>query len=307
MSPKIHSSFWSDAEVENLTPFQKLTFVWLMSNSQINVCGFCQVTPRRFVFETGMPYETLLETIKLLPDALIHFPETHIVYVRNFIRHQLGDGEQLKRNRIFSAVLSVCVGITHEPLRKALLEDYPVIRSVYVSPSEEISECPEHGDQIPINDQVMGKEKEKDQEKEKAKENGESEGVKLKSRAKTEAEVIAYVLEVGLPEADGQWFWNKMLGSGWKNNGKPVADWRAVIRTWRLNGYLPSQKGTNASAVSLTDQMRAIEGVIRRHKANPQNGNPTHTITQQERDDYKKLLVDRADIQRRMAEGGRGR
>lgn len=67
----------------------------------------------------------------------------------------------------------------------------------------------------------------------------------------TQAEVEAYcsalVLDVNgrqvrLTKTDGAWFYDKMIGCGWKNGGQPVADWQATVRTWTRAGYFPSQK-----------------------------------------------------------------
>jgi len=47
---------------------------------------------------------------------------------------------------------------------------------------------------------------------------------------------------VGLPETDGEWFFYKCEGCDWKNNGKPIKDWKATIRAWKLAGHMASQK-----------------------------------------------------------------
>jgi hypothetical protein len=36
--------------------------------------------------------------------------------------------------------------------------------------------------------------------------------------------------------------WDKWQGNGFTNGGKPMKDWRAVLRSWKGYGYLPSQK-----------------------------------------------------------------
>jgi hypothetical protein len=58
----------------------------------------------------------------------------------------------------------------------------------------------------------------------------------------TEAQAILYCRTLGLPDTDGEWFFAKMEGCGWKNGGKAVADWQQTIRAWKLGGYMASQK-----------------------------------------------------------------
>lgn len=67
----------------------------------------------------------------------------------------------------------------------------------------------------------------------------------------TEDELKAYCLEIGLPANDGKACFDKWTGNGWVNNKAPIKDWRATIRSWRAQGYLPSQKnGTTSSQTS---------------------------------------------------------
>jgi len=65
-----------------------------------------------------------------------------------------------------------------------------------------------------------------------------------KSRASLE-EVSAFLAEetgLKLTPEDAAWFFNKCEGCGWKNNGKPIVDWKATVRAWQLARIFPSQK-----------------------------------------------------------------
>lgn len=64
-----------------------------------------------------------------------------------------------------------------------------------------------------------------------------------KQRPEGEGEVWVYVDSLGgLTKEDAIHFLDKMEASGWKNDGKPVASWKAVIRVWKRLGIFPSQK-----------------------------------------------------------------
>ena len=66
---------------------------------------------------------------------------------------------------------------------------------------------------------------------------------KRESKARASlSEVIEYAISRGLPESDGEHFFNSQEAGGWTRNGKPLKDWRAAFRTWQSGGYLPSQK-----------------------------------------------------------------
>jgi uncharacterized protein YdaU (DUF1376 family) len=55
-------------------------------------------------------------------------------------------------------------------------------------------------------------------------------------------ELRAYAVEIGMPAEDGEDCFDRWQGNGWKNNGKPIADWQATMKTWKRRGYLASQK-----------------------------------------------------------------
>ncbi len=85
-----------------------------------------------------------------------------------------------------------------------------------------------------------------EKETEKEKERGESEGRRKPSNRE---QVLGFVRELGLPETDGHYYWNKWEGNGFKNNKESMRDWKAVIRSHKAAGWLPSQKafkGTSA-------------------------------------------------------------
>lgn len=71
---------------------------------------------------------------------------------------------------------------------------------------------------------------------------------KIEARPETDSDaecqqvIEGYCVELGLPRSDGAAIFNKWIGNGWVNGGEPIRDWRATIRSWKLHGYLPSQK-----------------------------------------------------------------
>jgi hypothetical protein len=46
--------------------------------------------------------------------------------------------------------------------------------------------------------------------------------------------------------------WDKWQGNGFTNGGKPMKDWKAVLRSWKGYGYLPSQKQSKGQPNSRT-------------------------------------------------------
>jgi hypothetical protein len=49
-----------------------------------------------------------------------------------------------------------------------------------------------------------------------------------------------YGAALGLPPADADWFYKKMLRDDWKVSGVPVDDWRATMEIFFRAKYFPS-------------------------------------------------------------------
>lgn len=58
----------------------------------------------------------------------------------------------------------------------------------------------------------------------------------------TQAELEAYAVQIGLPASDGASMFNHWEANGWVNGQNAIRDWRAGLRKWRDQGWLPSQK-----------------------------------------------------------------
>lgn len=52
-----------------------------------------------------------------------------------------------------------------------------------------------------------------------------------------------YAIEIGLLATDGEAFFDGKEGNGWMNGSNQVKDWRATMRSWKAQGFHPSQKG----------------------------------------------------------------
>lgn len=55
-------------------------------------------------------------------------------------------------------------------------------------------------------------------------------------------QVLYFCKAEGKPVKDGEWFFLKCEGNGWKNNGKAIVNWESTMRAWWLSGVFPSQK-----------------------------------------------------------------
>jgi len=63
----------------------------------------------------------------------------------------------------------------------------------------------------------------------------------------TREELEAFAVEIGQPASDGSAMFDHWSANGWKNGGNASKDWRAGMRNWKAQGWLASQKRTNAT------------------------------------------------------------
>jgi hypothetical protein len=77
-------------------------------------------------------------------------------------------------------------------------------------------------------------------------------GANSKARPEDQAEVEAFmlrdpsVLKYRLTAQDAESFWNDMESSEWRTARGPIKDWRAKVRTYAINGWLPSLRANPA-------------------------------------------------------------
>ena len=83
MDTKISREFWTDPEVEVLEPEVKLVALWILT-AHPDLCGYVEVSDRRFTFETGLDPQCLTRALEALPKTFIRTSKG--IWIRNFIR-----------------------------------------------------------------------------------------------------------------------------------------------------------------------------------------------------------------------------
>lgn len=136
---KIHDSFWTDPDIEELTPEQRYFYLYLLTNPACNQIGLFEFSVRRAVFETGYNRETiekLLDHFEYLGKIVVS-RETKEIVICNFYHHNKSNSPKV---------------ITHVQQLLSNVKDRSLIQSIYGI------------------DTVSQKEEEKEEEKTKEKE-----------------------------------------------------------------------------------------------------------------------------------------
>ena len=182
----IEPKFWSDPDLENLGGDEKLALLWLITNSQTDLCGFCEVGKRRFEFETGKPLEALQRACDGGGKGFEKV-DKNTYWIRNYVAYQMGRGDRLIRNNMGRSVVKHLSALSEEK-RDLFLSEYPEIEAILSDGRHSQQALSKPSEGVP-----KGKEKEKEKE----------EGEERKKKVKKEAQEIyeAYPRKVSKPAA----------------------------------------------------------------------------------------------------------
>jgi TfoX/Sxy family transcriptional regulator of competence genes len=163
----INRAFWSDPDIEEQPHEIKLCALWLMTNPRLTHYGYSETTEKRFAFETGLPPDTLARTLQALPRAFV--PVGKGVWVRNFIRYQIGGTNTLVINNIGKAIVRDLESRGNPELSALVYTQYPNLLTL-----RELSLA--RGSEAPCKGQEKRREEKRREEKRREEKKGSAEG-----------------------------------------------------------------------------------------------------------------------------------
>jgi hypothetical protein len=86
---KLHTAFWTDPFVENLTQEQKLFYLYLITNTKTKQCGIYEISKKYISYETGFSIKEVSELIKYFVSiGKIYYSErTNEIAISNWWKH----------------------------------------------------------------------------------------------------------------------------------------------------------------------------------------------------------------------------
>jgi len=84
----IKTDTWRDPWFHALKPESKCLFLYLFTNPVISACGSMEISMGQVAFDVGMPVKKVEAEIASFGDKVLWIPESSILVVRNFFRHQ---------------------------------------------------------------------------------------------------------------------------------------------------------------------------------------------------------------------------
>lgn len=166
---KVHTEFWRDPRVlEELTPEDKLFFLYLLTNPNTTQLGIYKITKKQIAFELGYSIESiniLMERFENKYDFIKYNSETRELAIKMWGKYNLTRGgkpmidcieKELKEVKDTSLVDYILINIEKDDIKKVLVK--------YL---ENISNNDTYDDTLPNIKQEKEKEKEEEKDKDK--------------------------------------------------------------------------------------------------------------------------------------------
>jgi len=231
MDAKIPPSFWNNDALAK--PELRLAAVWLRTNAYINLVGYCEISLRRFTFETGLPSEALTDCFEALGSAVKFDGKAY--WLRDFIAENIGRGRSLSRNLFCQGVRRALDSSRSPWLKAEVVAEYP---EVFENSQEEALSRASSGivstgaeqsraEQSRAEQSGMGVQGERRDATEPRPAKSERLPVTIES-------VREYAAKIGLPAAEADSFFDHFEANGWKQGGRtPLRSWQAALRNWQ--------------------------------------------------------------------------
>lgn len=84
----VSTAFWSDPFIEDLTPSQKLLFLYLITNEKTNMLGIYESSIKKISFETGIKKDDIEKALKEFERLKkVNYRNNYVILI-NYMKHQ---------------------------------------------------------------------------------------------------------------------------------------------------------------------------------------------------------------------------
>lgn len=183
---QVHTTFWDDSFVLDLTPEEKYFYLYLMTNNKTTQCGIYELPYRVIEMHTGYNRETVLKLLKRFIDykKISYHEPTKEIMVSNWVRYNFINSPKVKR-----CIEKELQDVKYKPfvneyLTQLKLLGYHIDTVSIPLKNDDMPKEPEYSNsngsipyQYPIDrvSKDYGEEEEKEQEKEEEKEQQQEE------------------------------------------------------------------------------------------------------------------------------------
>lgn len=120
----IQTSFWGDSYILDLTPEEKLIYLYLLSNSKTSQCGAYEIPPKTIEYETGLIREVVARVLERFQSSgkILFDRSTNEIMLLNWFRHNNPGAPGVKMRAIKDAS-AIRSKIIFEKVKELLIEN----------------------------------------------------------------------------------------------------------------------------------------------------------------------------------------
>jgi len=229
----VNTRFWDDDYIGDLLPFEKLLFIYLITNSNTNILGIYEITDKKISFDTGIPRQDVkLILERFQKDGKVKRIKDHIVML-NFVRHQdYASTRYVGALRIYQSLPD------HVVADQEVMDIKEYLDTLYIPDRYDTDTVPQE-DAYPIDTVSIPSRTILNSESESLfinKLHHQSAGEKMKEqpiyeypKSDTDPELIEFFVNNGSTAEEAADFYHHFNAQGWvRGNGQVAKDWMSL-------------------------------------------------------------------------------
>ncbi len=96
---QLHTSFWNDPLILDLTPEQKYFYIYLLTNPNVKQCGIYEISMRQITYHTGYTRDTVDSLLNMFQDInkIVLSKKTNEIALVNFLKYNYSASPTIKK------------------------------------------------------------------------------------------------------------------------------------------------------------------------------------------------------------------
>ena len=96
---QLHTTFWNDSLILDLTPEQKYFYIYLLTNPNTTQCGIYEISIKQISYHTGYNKDTVLNLLELFVELkkIVYSKETNELLLLNFLKFNASESPSIKK------------------------------------------------------------------------------------------------------------------------------------------------------------------------------------------------------------------
>ena len=96
---QLHTTFWDDTLILDLTPEQKYFYIYLLTNPNVKQCGIYEISIKQISYQTGYNNDTVYNLLELFENMnkIVYSKETNEIALVNFLKYNGSDSPSIRK------------------------------------------------------------------------------------------------------------------------------------------------------------------------------------------------------------------